>query len=151
VVSKSQTVAGVTRSVGYGYTSGNLTTLTTPSGQTVTYGYNSNHQVTSVAVNGTTVLNGVTYEPLGPVNGWTWGNSTTVSRTYDGDGNITQISSNGQKTLSYDNASRIFCMTDTSTGSSNWSYGYDSLDRLTSGSSSTVTRGWTYDANGNRL
>lgn len=91
VIGKSQTVAGLTRSVGYSYTSGDLTTLTTPSGQTVTYGYNSNHQVTSVAVNGTAVLSGVTYEPLGPVNGWTWGNATTTSRIFNGDGLVSQI------------------------------------------------------------
>jgi YD repeat-containing protein len=71
VKEKSQTVGTVIRSVGYDYTNGNLTSLTTPSGQVVTYGYNGNHQVTSVAVNGTTVLNGATYEPLGPVSGWT--------------------------------------------------------------------------------
>jgi RHS repeat-associated protein len=91
VISKSQTVAGLTKSVGYSYTSGDLTTLTTPSGQAVTYGYNSNHQVTSIAVNGTAVLNGVTYEPLGPVNGWIWGNATTMSRTFNGDGLVSQI------------------------------------------------------------
>jgi YD repeat-containing protein len=151
VISKSQTVNGVAKSVAYTYTSGDLTTLPTPSGQTVTYGYNTNHQITSVAVDGTTVLNAVTYEPLGPVNGWTWGNATTTSRTYTGDGAISQISSNGSKTFTYDNALRITGISDTSTGSSSWTYGYDSLDRLTSGADGTITRGWTYDANGNRL
>ena len=151
LTSQSQTVAGVTKSVGYTYTSGDLTTLTTPSGQTVVYGYNGNHQITSVAVNGTTVLNAVTYEPLGPVNGWTWGNATTASRTYTGDGAISQISSNGVKTYTYDNALRITGISDTSAGSSTWTYGYDALDRLTSGADGTITRGWTYDANGNRL
>src|SRR5262249_40058031 len=32
-----------------------------------------------------------------------------------------------------------------------WSYGYDSLDRLTSAVTSSQSLGWTYDANGNRL
>ena len=151
VVSKSQTVGGVTKSVGYRYTSGDLTTLTTPSGQTVTYGYNGNHQITSITANGTTVLNGATYEPMGAVNGWTWGNSTTTARTYDGDEKISQISSNGVKGYTYDNASRITGITDTSTGAANWTYGYDLLDRIASGTNGATTRGWTYDANGNRL
>jgi RHS repeat-associated protein len=151
VTGKSQTIGSVTKSVGYAYTNGNLTTLTTPSGQTVTYGYNGNHQVTSVAVNGTTVLNNVNYEPLGPVSGWTWGNGTTTTRAYDTDGKISQIVSAGTKTYSYDDAFRITGLSDTSTGAANWTYGYDPLDRLTSGTSPTVTRGWTYDANGNRL
>jgi RHS repeat-associated protein len=151
VTSKSQVVAGVAKSVGYAYTSGDLTTLTTPSGQTVGYGYNGNHQITSVTVNGTTILNGVTYEPLGPVSGWTWGNNTTTARTYDADEKISQISSNGLKTYTYDNAFRITGITDTSSGSSSWTYGYDALDRLNGSTNGTITRGWAYDANGNRL
>jgi len=52
---------------------------------------------------------------------------------------------------SYDNAFRITGITDTSPGAANWTYGYDALDRITSGTSTSITRGWTYDANGNRL
>jgi len=151
VLSKTQTVGTITKSVGYAYTSADLTTLTTPSGQTVVYGYNGNHQVSSITVNGTTVLNAVSYEPLGPVNGWTWGNGTSTSRTYDTDQKITQIASAGTKTLSYDDAFRITGISDTSVGASNWTYGYDALDRITSGANGTTSRGWTYDANGNRL
>ncbi|MFL6606406.1 MAG: RHS repeat-associated core domain-containing protein, partial [Steroidobacteraceae bacterium] len=151
VKGKSQTIGTVTHSVGYDYTNGNLTSLTTSSGQVVTYGYNGDHQVTSVSVNGTTVLNSVTYEPLGPVSGWTWGNGTTTTRTYDADGKISQIVSAGTKVYTYDDAFRIHGISDTSTGSANWTYDYDPLDRLTSGASASVTRGWTYDANGNRL
>ena len=151
VTSKGQTVAGITKSVGYAYTNGDLTTLTTPSGQTITYGYNTNHQITNIAVNGTTLLNNVTYEPFGAVNGWTWGNGTTTSRTYDTDEKISQISSGGVKTYSYDNAFRITGITDTETGASSWTYGYDPLDRLTSAMTSSTTSGWTYDLNGNRV
>ena len=151
VVGESQTVNGLTKSVGYAYTSGDLTTLTTPSGQIVTYGYNGNHQIVSIAVNGTTVLSGVTYEPMGAVNGWAWGNSTAAARTYDGDEKISQISSNGVKAYTYDNAFRITGITDTSAGASNWTYGYDQLDRITGGTNGSITRGWTYDASGNRL
>jgi RHS repeat-associated protein len=148
----SQTVSGVTRSITYGYTAGNLTTMTTPSGQTITYGYNVDHQVTSITVNGTTVLSNVSYEPFGPVDGWTWGNGATSSRSFSEDGLITGISSPGsQESLGYDNASRISGITSTASGSSNWTYGYDPLDRLTSATSSSATEGWTYDADGNRL
>jgi len=152
VRSKGQTIGTVTKSVAYTYTNGDLTGMTTPSGQSIVYSYNSNHQVTSITLNGsTTVLSNVTYEPLGPVNGWTWGNGTSTTRTYDTDGKIHQISSAGVKTFTYDNAFRITGITDTSTGAANWTYGYDLLDRITSGLSGSTTRGWTYDANGNRL
>jgi RHS repeat-associated protein len=148
----SQSVGEVTRSISYGYTNGNLTSITTPSGQTVTYGYNANHQVTSIAVNGTTVVSNVSYEPFGPVDGWTWGNGTAFSRSFTGDGLIAGISNPGsQESLSYDNASRISGVTNTASGSSGWTYDYDNLDRVTSAAGSSVTAGWTYDADGNRL
>jgi YD repeat-containing protein len=152
VTGKGLTVGSVTRSVGYGYTNGDLTAMTTPSGQGIVYGYNSNHQVTSITVNGTTLVSGVTYEPFGGVNGWTWGNSTTVSRSFNGDGIVSQIVTAGVTLgYSYDNANRISGISDSSNSALSWSYGYDLLDRLTSASTSANSYGWTYDSNGNRL
>jgi YD repeat-containing protein len=72
VTSKSQTVGSVAKSVGYAYTNGRLTTLTTPSGQSVVYTY-TNGQITQISVNGTTLLSSVVYEPFGPVRGWLGG------------------------------------------------------------------------------
>jgi YD repeat-containing protein len=93
--------------VGYAYTNGDLTALVTPSGQTITYGY-TNHRITSITVGSTTLLSGVTYDPFGPVTGWTWGNGTTVSRSYDEDGNPNLIVSAGVTNgYTVDNASRI--------------------------------------------
>jgi RHS repeat-associated protein len=152
VTSKSQTVGTVAKTVGYGYTNGNLTSLTTPSGQVVVYGYNSNGQVTSITVNGTTLLSSVSYEPFGPIKGWTWGNGTAMSRTFDTDGKVTAIASGGSnKTYAFDDAFRITGITDTVTSANSYAYGFDSLDRLTSAVKTGTTRGWTYDANGNRL
>jgi RHS repeat-associated protein len=152
VTGKGQTVGTVTLSVGYGYTNGDLTALTTPSGQGVVYSYNSNHQVTGITVNGTSLLTGVTYEPFGGVNGWSWGNGGTVTRTYNGDGLISQIvSASVTNAYSFDNANRITGITDSSSSALSWTYGYDLLDRLTSAATSSNTYGWTYDADGNRL
>jgi RHS repeat-associated protein len=152
VVGKGLTVGTVNLSVGYGYTNGDMTSLVTPSGQSVTYGFNSNHQITSIAVNGTTVLSSVTYEPLGGANGWTWGNSGTTTRTFNGDGLISQIVTYGVTLgYSFDNANRITGISDSSNSALTWSYGYDLLDRLTSATTSAITDGWTYDANGNPL
>jgi hypothetical protein len=39
---------------------------------------------------------------------------------------------------------------DTSTDAANSTYGYDTLNRLTSRTSPSITRGWFYEANGNR-
>jgi RHS repeat-associated protein len=152
VTGKGLTIGSVTLSVGYGYMSGDRTALVTPSGQSVVYGFNSNHQITSIAVNGTNVLTGVTYEPFGGVNGWSWGDGTTASRTFNGDGLISQIVAAGVTLgYSFDYANRITGISDSSNTALTWSYGYDALDRLTNASTSAITDGWTYDANGNQL
>jgi RHS repeat-associated protein len=152
VTGKGLTVGTVNLSVGYGYTNADRTSLVTPSGQSVTYGYNSNHQITSIKVNGTTVLSGITYEPFGGVNGWTWGDNGTASRTFNGDGLISQIVTAGVTLgYSFDNANRITGISDSSNSALSWTYGYDSLDRLTSATTSAITDGWTYDADGNQL
>ncbi len=150
VASRTQSM-GVSKSVGYGYNSaGQLTTVTTPSGQAVTYGY-SNNRITSVTVNSTTVLNSVLYDPFGPARQWSWGNSTLAARTFDQDGNLDQLDSAGLRTYSQDDAFRITGITDVVNSNFTWSYGYDSLDRLTSASKTGQNQTWTYDANSNRL
>jgi RHS repeat-associated protein len=151
VTGKGQVNGAIVQSVGYGYANGNVVSLVTPSGQTVTYTY-SNHRVSSVAVNGTTILSSVTYDPFGPVTGWTWGNATTVTRTFDQDGNPLQIAT-AATTNGYtvDNASRIIGLSDSTLASNSFTFGYDLLDRVTSGNSTAISRGYTYDANSNRL
>jgi RHS repeat-associated protein len=161
VVGKGQSLPGVTPalslSVGYGYNAqGQLFHVVLPSGKAITYGYNSNGQVSSVTLDGspsTTILNNITYDPFGPITGWTWGNGTaSTSRTFDTDGKLTAISSTtpvGNVALGYDYAFRITSTTDS--GGSAWTLGYDLLDRLNSATKTGTTIGYTYDANGNRL
>jgi RHS repeat-associated protein len=151
VTLKSQTVGSVAKSVGYAYTNGDLISLITPSGQTITYGY-TNHRVTSIKLGSTILLSSTTYDPAGPTTGWTWGNSTTVSRSYDTDGLPHQIVTAGV-TYGYavDSASRITGISDSGLSSNSWTFGYDLLDRVKGGSSSAKSRGYTYDANSNRL
>jgi RHS repeat-associated protein len=156
VTGKGQTVGGVTLSMGYGYNAaGQLSSTVLPSGATITYGYNANGQVTSLALDGsTTILSGIAYDPFGPITGWTWGNGTSASRGFDTDGKITQIdNANGAslKNYGYDDAFRITSVADAGNSALSWTYGYDLLDRLNSATSASVTQGWTYDANGNRL
>jgi RHS repeat-associated protein len=153
VTGKSQIVAGITKSVGYGYTNDDMTSLTTPSGQSVTFGY-TNHRITSIVINGTTLLNNVTYEPFGAANSWTWGDAVTETRSFNTDGNLSavQISTPSENwSLGYDSALRVSSAADTGGGGYSWTEGYDTLDRLTSSTQSGTAYGWTYDTSGNRL
>jgi RHS repeat-associated protein len=158
VTGKSQTIVSNTfnKAVGYGYDAqGRLATMQLPSGKILQYGYNANGQVTSILVQGSpnvTILSNVTYDPFGPITGWTWGNgAASASRTFDTDGKLTQITSSGQRTFGYDDAFRITAANDLATPANSWMLGYDMLDRLTSATKTGTTIGYTYDANGNRL
>jgi RHS repeat-associated protein len=152
IASKTQIVSGLTRTVRYTYTNGNLTSMVTPSGQTLAYTYSSG-RVASVSVNGSLILSGVAYEPFGPVRQWTWSNGRgSLVRTFDRDGNITQISTAGE-VLAYDHddATRIRGISNGSSSALSWTYAYDNLDRLASATSPSRNERWTYDANGNRV
>jgi len=151
VTGRTQVVGSVSKSVTYGYNAGGqLATITTPSGYAIGYQY-TNNRITRVIVNGMYMVDGVTYQPFGPVKGWTWNNGTQVVRSYDTDGRTTGVTSAGSVTLGYDDASRITSSTDLQDSAKSWSYGYDSEDRLTSAIRSGLTQSWTYDLNGNRL
>jgi RHS repeat-associated protein len=163
VIGKSQAFTAVTpnitRSIGYGYNAaGQLASTVLPSGSAIQFGYGANSQVTSVTLLGSPnvpVLSNVTYDPFGPVTGWTWGNGTSsMSRIFDADGKLTAISNApaalGSRAFGYDDAFRITSTTDSAVGGPSWTFGYDTLDRLNSATRTGTAIGYTYDANGNR-
>lgn len=124
-------------------------TITTPSGQSIAYTY-SNHLISSVTINGTPLLSNVSYEPFGPVRGWTWGNGATESRLHDTDGNPQQFTGVESTSYSVDSASRIVGISNSVNPSLSWNLGYDNLDRIIAAATSTSSLGWAYDADGNR-
>jgi RHS repeat-associated protein len=131
VSGRSQVMGSVTKSVGYGYnSSGQLTSLVTPSGQTITYGY-SNNRISSITVNSTALLSSVLYDPFGPARQWTWGNSSLEVRSYNQDGNLTQLDSAGLRNYDYDDAFRIVGILDDDDPDLDVAYIYDRNDRLT--------------------
>ncbi len=90
----------------YAYTNGNLSSVTTPSGQSIIYGY-SNGRISSITLNGsTTIRNGALYEPFGAVRGWTWGNGAITTRVHDLEGKPTDLDSAGATSYAYDDAFR---------------------------------------------
>lgn len=164
VTAKSQTNGSLTQTVGYGYNSaGQLTTMTYPSGRVVTYTYTNGRPV-SVAVNGKTVLNSAVYEPFGPLGGWHWGNSTPQAvnahlRILDLDYRAISVQSDHVglgprvRDLTWNLASAITAITEPGNPLNSYTYGYDTVDRLTSVTpvGQPQQYGYSYDLNGNRL
>ncbi|MBK6895491.1 MAG: RHS repeat protein [Alphaproteobacteria bacterium] len=128
---------------------GVLKKITLPSGRQVTYTLNGNGQVTNVSapVNGTatTLASSIAYLPYGPMTGLTYGNSKTLSATYDQDYRPTNRTVSGVFNHAYDtdNDGNI-------TQKGVRTYTYDVLERLNAEAGGTATS-FTYDPIGNRL
>ena len=128
---------------------GLLKRITLPSGRQVTYTLNGNGQVTSVAapINGTAtnLASSITYLPYGPMTSLNYGNSKTLSATYDQDYRPTNRTVSGVFNHAYDtdNDGNI-------TQKGVRTYTYDVLERLNAEAGGTATS-FTYDAIGNRL
>jgi YD repeat-containing protein len=161
VTGKSQVVGALTQSVTYGYNpAGQMTSIVTPSGKTITYTYQNNRPV-SVAIGGKTVLSQAVYEPFGPIGGWLWGNSTSQAvnahqRFHDLDYRATQVMSDYAgagslvRNLSWNGNDTISAIADPASSANSFTYGYDALDRLTSVAGGG-SFGYSYDGVGNRL
>jgi len=153
-LTKQQTVGALTRSVSYGYNAvGQLTSLTTPSGQTIAYTY-TNNRITGITVNGNTLLNQVTYAAFGPITGWSWGNGTATTRQYDTLGQLTAVSSAGTTTYTFNADSTIASKTDSTGGIPSVPTGNTSLTVSTTSNQLTASTGaltgtYSYDAAGN--
>ena len=165
ISAKSQTVGSLTQTMSYAYNSaGQLASITTPSGKNVTYTYQNNQPV-AVAVNGRAILDQGVYQPFGPISGWRWGNSTPAApnfhvRVYDKDYRASSVTSDrvgaGNLTRNYtwSDVSTLSALTDPASAVNSFTYGYDSLDRLTNAVAAGVTPatfGYSYDGDGNRL
>jgi YD repeat-containing protein len=136
--------------------SGRLASITYPSGRTVAYGFDAQGRVNriSTAFEGTeqVVAQNVQYHPFGGVKSYTLGNGQIVARTIDLDGRIAGYTlGNETYALAFDAASRITGIAQTGNPANANTYGYDSLDRLTSAVLPNAVHGYGYDAVGNRL
>nr|CUV14735.1 putative rhs-related protein [Ralstonia solanacearum] len=157
-----------------GSSTGHVTSMTYPSGGVVAYSYDVGGRIAGLtlttAKGSVALLSNIQYQPFGKPTGWTWGNGTAYTRSFDLSGRLTQFplgattgtgaTPNGlSRTVNYDAASRITAYTHTdtsgSTGSStataaNQTFGYDDQDRLTSYLPANSSQSYSYDANGNR-
>jgi YD repeat-containing protein len=99
VIQKQQITAAGTDNTGYRYTNADrLSGITYPSGTQVSYTRDSNGRIQAITAtppNGTagTVVGNVSYQPFGPVSGYTLGNGQQVTRAYDANYRLTDLTS----------------------------------------------------------
>ncbi|MDC6180664.1 RHS repeat-associated core domain-containing protein, partial [Ralstonia solanacearum] len=157
-----------------GSSTGHVTSMTYPSNSVIGYSYDAGGRIAGLTLTtahgSVALLSNIQYQPFGKPAGWTWGNGTAYTRSFDLSGRLTQFplgatsgtgaTPNGlSRTVNYDAASRITAYThaDTSgsTGSStataaNQTFGYDDQGRLISYLPASSSQSYSYDANGNR-
>jgi RHS repeat-associated protein len=151
-----------------GSETGQLTSLTYPSGNRIQLTYDIAGRVQSATLHdlnqvATSLVSNISYNDFININGWQWGNGSIYARTFDLDGRVTHYplgdaSAGGlARTVGYDAAGRIRTITHTGNGTGaqapalfNQSFDYDNLNRLTQFTNSQLSQSFRYDANGNR-
>ena len=99
VIQKQKLTATTTTTTGYSYTAaGRLSGIVYADGSLVSYVRDGDGRIQSISAtppNGTatTVVSGVTYQPFGPVSGYTLGNGQPITRTYDANYRLTDLTS----------------------------------------------------------
>jgi YD repeat-containing protein len=157
VIEKRQTQGAQTDTTRYRYTlAGRLASMTYPSGTQVNDTRNNAGQVTAISVTtaqGTvsSAVSNITYLPFGPIASYTLGNGHTVTRTYDANCRLTDLTS-PTLTLHYqrDASGNVTGITG---GSSTNTFAYDALGRITrvKDSDGNVLESYTYNKTGDRL
>ncbi len=163
LVRKLQTTNGKALALRYAYTAaGRLTSVVYPDGAKVDYVRNRLGQVTEVGYTpaaGTRqiLLKNISYLPLGPIAGWTYGNGRVLTRAYDQDYRpkaIQDTSAGGLDVgFGFDPVGNLSKLTPAGGTVADVTLGYDPLGRLTEfkdGVTGTVLDGYTYDKTGNR-
>jgi RHS repeat-associated protein len=125
---------------------GNMKAMTYPSGKVITYNY-TNDRAVSVLNGVANIATNITYKPFGGLSSITYGNGLSSTIGYDTQYRLSTLTTSTFQNLTYgyDNNGNITSITPGKT------YTYDSLDRLSTGTGSWGSLGWTYDGVGNRL
>jgi RHS repeat-associated protein len=157
VIAKRQMQGTHTDTILYAYTpAGRLSAITQPSGSQISYSRNQAGQVIAMTVtpaNGTptTVVSDITYLPFGPIASYQLGNGHRVTREYDGNYRLTDLTSNAL-TLRYSRnvAGQVTGLTE---GDRSGAFTYDKLGRLTEvrDASGQQLESYSYSKAGDRL
>jgi RHS repeat-associated protein len=163
VVAEAKTIQAKTYTLGFGYdANGQVTTITLPSGRTVSYARAPDGLVTGITTKATplssadNLATSVAYLPFGPLQGLTYGNGLALTRTYDQNYWLTgaQVAATGttRLDLSFDrNANgQLTGVTDSASSGRGAAFDYTDAGRLNVATGPWGADTFTYDAAGNR-
>jgi RHS repeat-associated protein len=161
VIQKMQVVSGTTDTTAYRYTAADrLSGETTPDGTAISYAFDSDGRISGVQVTpsgstaASTAVSSVTYLPFGPISSYMLGNGQTVTRAYDANYRLTDLTSPALALhFAHDAMGDITALGNApGANPATESYQYDPLYHLTSVSNSSgVLESYTYNPTGDRL
>ncbi|WP_284343757.1 RHS repeat-associated core domain-containing protein [Dyella mobilis] len=161
VIQKQIITGTTTHTVGYSYTAaGRLSGIVSPDGSLVSYARDGDGRIQSLSTtppNGTatTVVSGVTYQPFGPVSGYTLGNGQAITRTVDANYRLTDLTSPAFSLHVARDAMGDITAIGNAAGANpaTETYSYDPLYRLTAvtEANGSVLESVTYNQTGDRL
>ena len=161
VIQKQQITSAGTDTTAYSYTAAErLSGIVYPSGTLVSYTRDGDGRIQSVSVtppggSASGVVSSVTYQPFGPVSGYTLGNGQTIARTYDANYRLTDLTSAAFNLHVARDAMGDITAIGNAPGANpaTETYAYDPLYRLLSvtEASGTVLESVTYNPTGDRL
>jgi RHS repeat-associated protein len=157
-ISKRQQIGAValTTQPAYSAATGQVSSMTYPSGATVLPTYDAAGRISAVAYRppaggaSSSLLSQIQYRPFGGVASWLEGNGGAYSRSFDLDGRISGLSLPGGLSvfLGYDAMNRVVAKTET--GLTAESYTYGAFGFLSSFARSGTSQAFLYDNSGNR-
>ena len=160
VIQKRQQLGTTLDTTSYSYTlADRLQTTVNPDSTATTYSRDADGRVTSVTVSppmgaAVTAVNAIAYRPFGPVSSYTLGNGQVVTRTYDANDALTDLTSPAfnlhfaRDAMGNINAEGAAAGANPATET----YSYDPLYRLTAiADGTTAVEGLTYNPTGDRL
>jgi YD repeat-containing protein len=161
LIRQTRSVGQASHTLAWTWSAGRLTGATTASGRRLAYRHDGNGRLSEIHLtdsapggDGRTrlIASEISYHPFGGVHSYRDGAGQKHTRNQDQDGRPSSYTLGSDHwLLSHDAAGRLSAQFDAAQAADSATYGYDSLDRLTSANLPHTRYGYTWDATGNRL
>lgn len=138
-------------------TNGQMTGITHPSGRVLTYSFDTLGRVNGLTSDyqsqTKTLASNLTYLPFGPMNNLTYGNGKVLTQTFDSDYRLTGKSVTGisEYSYGYDVTNNITSISNTLDAANDELFTYDKLSRLLTADGGYDDLSFSYDKVSNRL
>ena len=154
LTAETRTLGTVTATIGYGYnaSTGELASMTYPSGRMVSFAHNAAGQITGIQVDGVPLASSIEYLPFGPVKRATLG-TLSLGRSYDRRYQVSRIQAGPlDYTYTRDKAGQVLAVTNLpspTTADITETAAIEGDSNRITGLTGATAKSYSYDATGN--